>query len=68
MRNTEKPPVILSDLYDGTDGTPLTPAEFLHTLGTFKTAAGTFSKWKHSPGSPDDTAEANGKQPQNKNK
>jgi hypothetical protein len=38
---------------------PLTPAEFLARLGTFKTTAGTFSKWTHSP---EPAATDNGKQ------
>jgi hypothetical protein len=65
MRNTEKPADILADLYDGQDGKPLTPAEFLQALGSFQTTADTFSKWKHSP-LPDERTETDGKQPENK--
>jgi hypothetical protein len=46
MEKHKDPAAILADL---DYSKPRTPAEFLAQLGTFKTTAGTFSKWTHSP-------------------
>lgn len=60
MKEPKTPAAILTDL---DYSKPLTPAEFLARLGTFKTTAGSFSKWQHSPAPTTD----NGKQPNKKN-
>lgn len=46
MENSKNPAAILADL---DYSKPIKPADFLARLGTFKTTAGTFSKWTHSP-------------------
>lgn len=57
MKEQKTPAAILADL---DYSKPLKPAEFLARLGTFKTTAGTFSKWEHSPAP---AITDNGKQP-----
>lgn len=62
MEKRKDPAVILAEL---DYSKPLKPAEFLARLGSFKTTAGTFSKWTHSP---EPVITDNGKQPKIKNK